>query len=144
MKVKYYDIIEYWIIGCYNHWMWCGYQKLGNCFYLTVFMDSSLMQWFYFRNDLKLGLWMVSFRSLLTFLWQHVLAVGNWCIYSLNVNNLIIIFINCNWVVTQWQWLFYMYTSMEKKVTRKFKSGGLHEKHVVATWKLGNHLSFRL
>ena len=31
-----------------------------------------------------------------------------------------------------------------KKVTRKFKSGGLHEKHVVATWKLGNHLSIRL
>ena len=27
---------------------------------------------------------------------------------------------------------------------RKFKSGGLHEKHVVATWKLGNHLSIRL
>ena len=24
---------------------------------------------------------------------------------------------------------------MKKKVTRKFKSGGLHEKHVVATWK---------
>jgi len=32
----------------------------------------------------------------------------------------------------------------EKKVTRKFKSGGLHERHVVATWKLGNHLSIRL
>jgi len=32
----------------------------------------------------------------------------------------------------------------KKKVTRKFKSGGLHEKHVVATWKLGNHLSIRL
>jgi len=31
-----------------------------------------------------------------------------------------------------------------KKVTRKFKSGGLHEKHVVATWKLENHLSIRL
>ena len=31
-----------------------------------------------------------------------------------------------------------------KKVTRKFKSGGLHERHVVATWKLGNHLSIRL
>jgi len=57
---------------------------------------------------------------------------------------LIIIFINCNWVVTRWQWLFYMYTNMKKKVTRKFKSGGLHEKHVVATWKLGNHLSIRL
>jgi len=25
----------------------------------------------------------------------------------------IIIFINCNWVVTQWQWLFYMYTKYE-------------------------------
>ena len=23
----------------------------------------------------------------------------------------------------------------------KFKTGGLHEKHVVATWNLGNHLS---
>ena len=26
---------------------------------------------------------------------------------------LIIIFINCNWVVTRWQWLFYMYTKRE-------------------------------
>ena len=26
-------------------------------------------------------------------------------------------------------------------VTNKFKSGGLHEKHVVATWSLGKHLS---
>ena len=33
---------------------------------------------------------------------------------------------------------------MKKKVTGKFKSGGLHEKHVVATWKLGNHISIRL
>jgi len=32
----------------------------------------------------------------------------------------------------------------KKKGTRKFKSGGLHEKHVVATWKFGNHLSIRL
>jgi len=28
-----------------------------------------------------------------------------------------------------------------KLVTTKFKSGGLHKKHVVATWNLGNHLS---
>ena len=28
-----------------------------------------------------------------------------------------------------------------KPVTNKFKSGGLHEKHVVATWSYGNHLS---
>ena len=31
-----------------------------------------------------------------------------------------------------------------KLVTNKFKSGGLHEKHVVATWSLGNHLSICL
>jgi len=57
---------------------------------------------------------------------------------------IITIIINCNWVVTRWQWLFYTYTNIKKKVTRKFKSGGLHERHVVATWKLGNHLSIRL
>jgi len=28
-----------------------------------------------------------------------------------------------------------------KLITTKFKSGGLHEKRVVATWNLGNHLS---
>jgi len=32
----------------------------------------------------------------------------------------------------------------QKKVTREFKSGGLHERHVVATWKPWNHLSIRL
>jgi len=31
-----------------------------------------------------------------------------------------------------------------KFVTDKFKSGGLHEKHVVATWNVGNHLSICL
>jgi len=52
---------------------------------------------------------------------------------------IIIILINCNWVVTRWQWLFYMYTNMEKKVTREFKSEGLHERHVAATWKPSQH-----
>jgi len=51
------------------------YQKLGNYFYLTVFVDSSVMPWFCFRNDVTLGLWMLSFGKLLNFLWQHVLAV---------------------------------------------------------------------
>ena len=31
-----------------------------------------------------------------------------------------------------------------KLVTTKFMSGGLHEKHVVATWDLRNHLSICL
>ena len=38
---------------------------------------------------------------------------------------IIIIFINCNWVVTRWQWLFTCIQNM-KLVTNKFKSGGLH------------------
>jgi hypothetical protein len=60
-----------------------------------------------------------------------------------NKGIIIIIFINCNWFITRWQRLFAC-TQIWKKVTRKFKSGGLHERHVVATWKLGNHLSIRL
>jgi len=42
-------------------------------------------------------------------------------VYSVPNNNIIIIIviiiiiINCNWVITRWQWLFYMYTNMEKK-----------------------------
>jgi len=28
--------------------------------------------------------------------------------------------------------------------SKKFKSGGLHEKHAVATGSLGNHLSIRV
>jgi len=31
-----------------------------------------------------------------------------------------------------------------KLVTNKFKPGGLNEKHVVATWNLGNHLNICL
>ena len=31
-----------------------------------------------------------------------------------------------------------------KSVTTKFKSGGLNDKHVVATWNLGNRLSICL
>ena len=59
---------------------------------------------------------------------------------------IIIIFINCNWVITRWQCLLYMSANMQmvrtnmKMVNTKFKTGGLHEKHVVATWNLGNHL----
>ena len=34
-------------------------------------------------------------------------------IYYIVKDIIIIIFINCNWVVTWWQWLFYMYTKYE-------------------------------
>ena len=43
-------------------------------------------------------------------------STGDLCSKTQNLFNIIIIiiiFINCNWVVTQWQWLFYMYTKYE-------------------------------
>ena len=36
--------------------------------------------------------------------------------------------------------VYFTCTQNMKLVTTKFKSGGLHEKHVVATWNVGNHL----
>jgi len=39
---------------------------------------------------------------------------------------------------------YFTCTQNMKSVTTKFKSGGLHEKHVVATWNVGNHLSICL
>ena len=39
---------------------------------------------------------------------------------------------------------YFTYVQNTKLVTTKLKSGGLHEKHVVATWNLGNHLSICL
>jgi len=50
---------------------------------------------------------------------------------------------NCKWAVTRWQWLLCMYIIM-KQGSKKFKLGGLHEKHAVATWSPGNHLSICL
>ena len=39
---------------------------------------------------------------------------------------------------------YFTYIQNMKSVTTEFKSGGLHEKHVVATWNLGNYLSIFL
>jgi hypothetical protein len=54
---------------------------------------------------------------------------------------IIIIIINCNWVFTRWQWIIYVYTIYN--IATNFTLEGLHEKHVVATWNFGNHLSLR-
>jgi len=56
---------------------------------------------------------------------------------------IIIIIINCNRVVTGDSGYFTCIQNV-KLVTTRFKSGGLHEKHVVATWNVGNHLSICL
>ena len=52
----------------------------------------------------------------------------------------VVVIINCHQVITQWQWLFYMYTNVGKKVTREFKSGGLHEMHAVAVYRFECHI----
>ena len=36
---------------------------------------------------------------------------------------------------------YFTFKQNMKLVIVKFKSGGLHEKHVVATWNVGNRLS---
>jgi len=41
------------------------------------------------------------------------LMLYRWVSVSRSFEEIIIIFINCNWVVTRWQWLFYMYTEHE-------------------------------
>ena len=40
--------------------------------------------------------------------------------------------------------ILYYDALLKKHQIREFKSGGLNERHVVTTWKLGNHLSIRL
>ena len=55
--------------------------------------------------------------------------------YNNNNNNTF----NCKWAVARWQWLLCTYVNM-KQGSKEFKSGGLHEKQVVATWKPSQHL----
>jgi len=44
-----------------------------------------------------------------------LLTSDNAAVFPVDVISIIIIIIiiNCNWVVTRWQWLFYMYTKYE-------------------------------
>ena len=53
---------------------------------------------------------------------------------------IIIIFIYCIGLSPGGSGYFTCIQNM-KLVTNKFKPGGLHEKHVVAIWNLGSHLS---
>jgi len=54
-----------------------------------------------------------------------------------NNNNIYLLQLGCHPVAV----VIFTCKQNMKLVTTKFKSGGLHEKHVVATWNLGNHLS---
>ena len=57
---------------------------------------------------------LVSVLNLLYFYistFRSVCAVPNMAVFCIII--IIIIIINCNWVVTRWQWLFHMYTKYE-------------------------------
>ena len=54
--------------------------------------------------------------SLKNLIFAASISVGMSFVYnqvSLIIIIIIIIIIDCNWVVTRWQWLFYMYTEYE-------------------------------
>jgi predicted PurR-regulated permease PerM len=53
---------------------------------------------------------LVPFLLFALFLPPHILVEQKG---SRNCMNVIIIFINYNWIVTRWQWLIYMYTKYE-------------------------------
>jgi len=55
----------------------------------------------------------VLFGNTLLELYCHL--SGHSCLLSVQniVIIIIIIIINCNWVITRWQWLFYVYTKYE-------------------------------
>ena len=44
---------------------------------------------------------------------RHVVMIVMMMMMMMIIIIIIIIFINCNWIVTRWQWLFYMYTKHE-------------------------------
>ena len=58
-------------------------------------------------------------------------TLRNYLIMKCNNNSNNNIF-NCKWAVARWQWLLCTYIN-EKYGSKKFKSGGLHEEHAVAS-----------
>jgi hypothetical protein len=72
----------------------------------------------------------------------------NWFLSVLNLefnnnnnnNNNLLLLLTAIWLIPGGSGYFPCIQNMTP-VTTKLKSGGLHEKHVVATWKVGNHLS---
>jgi len=88
------------------------------------------------RNCLK----HVEFNSKIKF--EKIIA-SSWSYYKDNIITLIIIYLfTAIGLLPGGSGYFTCKQNMNMKlVTTRFKSGGLHEKHVVATWNLGNHLS---
>ena len=69
--------------------------------------------------------------------------VGFFLIVPIGYNNIIIYLFTAIGLLPGGSGYFTCKQNM-KLVTNKFKSGGPHEKHVVATWNVGNRLSICL
>jgi hypothetical protein len=54
------------------------------------------------------------YREIYTRVWLETLK-GDGLEDPVPDRKIIIIYISCNWVITRWQWLFYIHTNMEKK-----------------------------
>ena len=66
---------------------------------------------------------------------------GHCCLASLLLLRLVIIYLFTAIGLSPGGSGYFTCKQNMKLVTTKFKSGGLHEKHVVATWNVGNRLS---
>ena len=70
----------------------------------------------------------------------HIGVPGLYKLFVLRIFIIIIIFLTAIGLLPGGSGYFTCKQNM-KSVTTEFKSGGLHEEHVVATWNLGKHLS---
>jgi hypothetical protein len=77
----------------------------------------------------------------------QILDVISWGFLFIGVNNnntiIILLLLTAIGLIPGGSGYFTCIQNMTS-ITTKLKSGGLHEKHVVATWKVGNHLSICL
>jgi hypothetical protein len=75
--------------------------------------------------------WIVMGRKFLFYLSIY------FCLICFGLSFIIIIFINCKWVDTWWQWSIYILHmhGQWRLITLDLVGGGLHGKHVVATRK---------
>ena len=76
----------------------------------------------------------------INFLFQQRLT-ENLVVYKLTLKNIIIIYLLTAIGLSPGGSGYFTCKQNMKSVTNKFKSGGLHEKHVVATWNVENRLS---
>jgi len=80
----------------------------------TSVREGNISQWE--KGCWRLWRWMTLGSAWLEYVYEircQSVCYLHGILYIVIIIIIIIIFINCNWVVTRWQWLFYMYTKYE-------------------------------